>query len=208
MRHAFVLLYRDGLVYKGRYVVNWCPGCGTAVSDLEVVEKKTQGTLYKIRYDVPGVPEGAVVATTRPETMLGDTALAIHPEDPRSAPLRGKSAVLPIVGRELAVVEDAILVDREFGTGIVKVTPAHDANDFAVGQRHRLPSVVVIGPDGKMTGRQGSTPGSTASRPARGSSLGSSRRAASSRRSPTRSTSEPASARATSSSRISRSSGS
>ncbi len=155
VRHAFVLLYRDGLIYKGRYVVNWCPGCRTAVSDLEVVERKTKGTLYKIRYDVPGVPEGAVVATTRPETMLGDTALAIHPEDPRNAALRGKRAVLPIVGRDLPVVEDAILVDREFGTGVVKVTPAHDANDFAVGQRHGLPAVVVIGPDGRMTPEAG-----------------------------------------------------
>ena len=151
VRRAFVLLYRDGLIYKGRYVVNWCPGCGTAVSDLEVIEKKTPGVLYQIRYDVPGVAGGAVVATTRPETMLGDTALAIHPEDPRNAGLRGKKAILPIVGRELPVVEDAILVDREFGTGIVKVTPAHDANDFAVGQRHALPAIVVIGPDGKMT---------------------------------------------------------
>jgi valyl-tRNA synthetase len=155
VRHAFVELYRDGLIYKGRYVVNWCPGCGTAVSDLEVVERPTAGTLYKIRYDVPGVPEGAVVATTRPETMLGDTALAIHPDDPRNAGLRGRRAILPIVGRELPVVEDAILVDREFGTGVVKVTPAHDVNDFAVGQRHDLPSVVVIGPNGKMTAEAG-----------------------------------------------------
>jgi valyl-tRNA synthetase len=155
VRHAFVELYRDGLIYKGRYVVNWCPGCGTAVSDLEVVEKKTKGFLYKIRYDVPGVEGGAIVATTRPETMLGDTALAIHPEDPRNAGLRGKRAVLPIVGRELPIVEDAILVDREFGTGIVKVTPAHDANDFAVGQRHKLETVVVIGSDGKMTAAAG-----------------------------------------------------
>ena len=155
VRHAFVELYRDGLIYKGRYVVNWCPGCGTAVSDLEVVERPTAGTLYKIRYDVPGVPEGAVVAMTRPETMLGDTALAIHPDDPRNAGLRGRRAILPIVGRELPVVEDAILVDREFGTGVVKVTPAHDVNDFAVGQRHDLPSVVVIGPNGKMTAEAG-----------------------------------------------------
>src|SRR5262245_4258852 len=155
VRRAFVTLYRDGLIYKGRYVVNWCPGCGTAVSDLEVVSTRTAGTLYRTRYDVPGVPEGAAVATTRPETMLGDTALAIHPEDPRNAALRGKRAVLPIVGRELPVVEDAILVDREFGTGVVKVTPAHDANDFAGGQRHGLPAVVVIGPDGKMTTEAG-----------------------------------------------------
>jgi valyl-tRNA synthetase len=151
VRHAFVLLYRDGLIYKGRYVVNWCPGCGTAVSDLEVVERKTRGTLYKIRYDVPGDPEGAVGATTRPETMLGDTALAIHPDDPRNARLKGRRAVLPILNRDLPIVEDAILVDREFGTGVVKVTPAHDANDFAVGQRHGLPAIVVIGADGRMT---------------------------------------------------------
>src|SRR5204862_403637 len=108
VRHAFVQLYREELIYRGRYVVNWCPRCGTAVSDLEVIRKEEMGTLYKIRYDVPGVPSGAVVATTRPETMLGDTALAIHPEDPRTAKLRGKTAILPIVERELPVVEDAI----------------------------------------------------------------------------------------------------
>jgi valyl-tRNA synthetase len=155
VRHAFVRLYEEGLIYRGRYVVNWCPRCATAVSDLEVVHKEVQGTLYRIRYDVPGVPSGAVVATTRPETMLGDTALAIHPEDPRTAKLRGKKAVLPIIGRELPIVEDPILVDREFGTGIVKVTPAHDANDFASAERHGLPAVVVIGSDGKMTDAAG-----------------------------------------------------
>jgi valyl-tRNA synthetase len=155
VRHAFVRLYREGLIYRGRYVVNWCPRCGTAVSDLEVVDRKTRGSLYRIRYDVPGVPSGAVVATTRPETMLGDTALAIHPDDPRTAIFRGRRAVLPIVGRELPVIEDPILVDREFGTGIVKVTPAHDANDFASGKRHGLAEVVVIGPDGKMTAEAG-----------------------------------------------------
>ncbi len=151
VRHAFVRLYREGLVYRGRYVVNWCPRCETAVSDLEVVHEEVEGSLYRIRYDVPGVPSGAVVATTRPETMLGDTALAIHPDDPRTARFRGKTAILPIVGRELPVIQDPILVDREFGTGIVKVTPAHDPNDFASSQRHGLPDVVVIGPDGKMT---------------------------------------------------------
>jgi valyl-tRNA synthetase len=155
VRHAFVQLYREELIYRGRYVVNWCPRCGTAVSDLEVVHRDVEGTLYRIRYDVPGMPSGAVVATTRPETMLGDTALAIHPQDPRTAKLRGKTGVLPIVGRELPVIEDPILVDREFGTGIVKVTPAHDPNDFAAGQRHGLRAVVVIGPDGKMTAEAG-----------------------------------------------------
>ena len=155
VRHAFVRLYRDGLIYRGRYVVNWCPRCETAVSDLEVVHRETEGKLYRIRYDVPGVPEGAVVATTRPETMLGDTALAIHPDDPRTERLRGKTAILPLMGRSIPVIEDPILVDREFGTGIVKVTPAHDANDFASGQRHGLPAVVVIGPNGKMTAEAG-----------------------------------------------------
>ena len=155
VRHAFVTLYHEGLIYRGRYVVNWCPRCGTAVSDLEVVHREVDGQLYRIRYDVSGVSSGAVVATTRPETMLGDTALAIHPEDPRTAKLRGKTATLPIVGRQIPVIEDPILVDREFGTGIVKVTPAHDANDFAVGKRHGLPEIVVIGPDGKMTAEAG-----------------------------------------------------
>jgi valyl-tRNA synthetase len=155
VRHAFVRLYREGLIYRGRYVVNWCPRCETAVSDLEVVHKEVDGTLYRIRYDVAGVPPGAVVATTRPETMLGDTALAVHPDDPRTAKLRGRTAILPIIGREIPVIEDPVLVDREFGTGIVKVTPAHDANDFASGKRHGLPEVVVIGPDGKMTGEAG-----------------------------------------------------
>ncbi len=155
VRRAFVQLYGEGLIYRGRYVVNWCPRCGTAVSDLEVVHKEVNGKLYQIRYDVSGLRSGAVVATTRPETMLGDTALAIHPDDPRTAKLRGKTAILPIVGRELPIIEDPILVDRAFGTGIVKVTPAHDANDFASGQRHGLAAVVVIGPDARMTKEAG-----------------------------------------------------
>jgi valyl-tRNA synthetase len=164
VRHAFVLLYRDGLIYKGRYVVNWCPRCETAVSDLEVVHRETKGTLYHIRYDVPGVEGGAgaastrpeaIVATTRPETMLGDTALAIHPADERTSGLRGKRAMLPIMNREIPIVEDPILVDREFGTGVVKVTPAHDANDFASARRLNLPAIVVIGGNGRMTAEAG-----------------------------------------------------
>src|SRR5262245_28401585 len=155
VRRAFVQLYHEELIYRGRYVVNWCPRCGTAVSDREVVHQEVDGKLYLVRYDVPDLPPGAVVATTRPETMLGDTALAIHPEDPRTAQLRGRRAVLPIVGRDLSIVEDPVLVDREFGTGIVKVTPAHDPNDFATAQRHDLPAVAVIGPDGRMTPEAG-----------------------------------------------------
>jgi valyl-tRNA synthetase len=150
VRKVFVELYRDGLIYRGHYVVNWCPRCETAVSDLEVKHSDSPGRLYLIRYDTPGDPRGAVVATTRPETMLGDTALAIHPGNPKTAYLAGQRAILPIVGRELPVIEDDF-VDVAFGTGVVKVTPAHDANDFAAGQRHGLPEVLVIGPDGRMT---------------------------------------------------------
>ncbi|MGH9440873.1 MAG: valine--tRNA ligase [Thermoanaerobaculia bacterium] len=154
VRKVFVDLYRDGLVYRGRYVVNWCPRCGTAVSDLEVHHVETQGKLYFIKYDVEGDSVGAIVATTRPETMLGDTALAISPGDPRTRRLVGKTAILPILGRHIPVVEDGF-VDREFGSGIVKITPAHDPNDFACANRHGLPSVTVIGPDGRMTPEAG-----------------------------------------------------
>ena len=154
VRKVFVDLYRDGLVYRGRYVVNWCPRCGTAVSDLEVVHVETRGKLYFIKYDVEGDSVGAIVATTRPETMLGDTALAIAPDDPRTRRLVGKTAILPILGRRLPVVVDDF-VDREFGSGIVKITPAHDPNDFACATRHGLPSVTVIGPDGRMTADAG-----------------------------------------------------
>jgi valyl-tRNA synthetase len=154
VRKVFVDLHRDGLVYRGRYVVNWCPRCGTAVSDLEVNHVETPGKLYFIKYDVEGDDVGAIVATTRPETLLGDTALAIAPNDPRTRRLVGKTAVLPILGRPLPVVEDDF-VDREFGSGIVKVTPAHDPNDFAAASRHGLPAVTVIGPDGRMTEEAG-----------------------------------------------------
>ena len=154
VRKVFVDLHRDGLIYRGRYVVNWCPRCGTAISDLEVNHVETPGKLYFVKYDVDGDDVGAIVATTRPETMLGDTALAVAPNDPRTQRLLGKTAILPIVGRRLPIVADEF-VDREFGSGIVKITPAHDPNDFAVGQRHDLPSVVAIGPDGRMTAEAG-----------------------------------------------------
>ena len=154
VRKVFVDLHREGLVYRGRYVVNWCPRCGTAVSDLEVNHVETPGKLYFIKYDVEGDDVGAIVATTRPETLLGDTALAIAPDDPRTRRLVGKTALLPILGRKLPVVEDDF-VDRAFGSGIVKVTPAHDPNDFAAANRHGLPAVIVIGPDGRMTAEAG-----------------------------------------------------
>ena len=150
VRRVFVTLYREGLVYRGRYLVSWCPRCRTALSDLEVIHRPARGRLWHIRYPyVDG--EGAVtVATTRPETMLGDTAVAVHPDDARYAGRVGRRLRLPVLGRELPIVADAF-VDPEFGTGAVKVTPAHDPNDFAIGERHGLERVTVIDEDGRMT---------------------------------------------------------
>jgi valyl-tRNA synthetase len=160
VRRVFVELYHSGLIYRGRYVVNWCPRCLTAVSDLEVHHVETLGKLYFLKYDVEGDSVGAIVATTRPETMLGDTALAVAPGDARTRRLVGRRAILPILGRVLPVIEDDF-VDREFGSGIVKITPAHDPNDFAAAQRHDLPAVTVIGPDGRMTAEAGPYAGLT-----------------------------------------------
>jgi len=146
---AFLRLYREGLIYRGRYIVNWCPRCMTALSDLEVVHKESNGHLWHIRYPVVGSAESLVVATTRPETMLGDTAVAVHPLDERYQGLIGRKVLLPLVNRETPVIADEY-VDREFGTGVVKVTPAHDPNDFEAGRRHNLPQIDVMTDDGKM----------------------------------------------------------
>jgi valyl-tRNA synthetase len=156
VRKAFVDLYKEGLIYRGEYMINWCPECGTALSDLEVEHADTNGHLWHVRYPLEGgAPgEGVVVATTRPETMLGDTAVAVHPEDGRYAAQVGRKVVLPIMNRPIPVIADA-MVDRAFGTGAVKITPAHDPNDFEAGRRHRLPEVTVIGPDGLMTTEAG-----------------------------------------------------
>ncbi|WP_109486164.1 valine--tRNA ligase [Occallatibacter savannae] len=148
VREAFVKLYEQGLIYRGAYIVNWCPRCQTAISDLEVVYDEHKGHLWEIRYPVIGddgkdTGEFLTVATTRPETMLGDVAVAIHPEDERYTHLHGKKLRLPLVGREIPIITDE-WVSREFGTGAVKVTPAHDPNDFALGQRHNLPSINVM----------------------------------------------------------------
>ncbi len=148
VREAFVRLYHQGLIYRGAYIVNWCPRCQTAISDLEVVHQEQKGHLWEIRYPVlgdGGEPTGefVTVATTRPETMLGDTAVAIHPEDERYLHLHGKKLRLPLMNREIPIVVDP-WVSREFGTGAVKVTPAHDPNDFALGERHHLPSINVM----------------------------------------------------------------
>jgi valyl-tRNA synthetase len=148
VREAFVRLYEQGLIYRGAYIVNWCPRCQTAISDLEVVYDEHKGHLWEIRYPVIGddgkdTGEFLTVATTRPETMLGDVAVAVHPADERYKHLHGKKLRLPLVGREIPVVLDE-WVSPEFGTGAVKVTPAHDPNDFALGQRHDLPSINVM----------------------------------------------------------------
>jgi valyl-tRNA synthetase len=148
VREAFVRLYEQGLIYRGAYIVNWCPRCQTAISDLEVVFDEHKGHLWEIRYPVldagdQETGEFLTVATTRPETMLGDTAVAIHPEDERYLHLHGKRLRLPLMGREIPIILDE-WVSRDFGTGAVKVTPAHDPNDFALGQRHHLPSINVM----------------------------------------------------------------
>ena len=154
VREAFVRLYQDGLITRGEYMVNWSPALGTAVSDLEVESRSVQGKLYHIAYPVDGSDERIVVATTRPETMLGDTAVAFHPEDERYRHLQGKAAILPIVGRRLPFVADPA-VDREFGTGLVKITPFHDPFDFELARRHGLPGITVIGQDGRMIAEAG-----------------------------------------------------
>jgi valyl-tRNA synthetase len=146
---AFLRLYREGLIYRGRYMVNWCPRCQTAISDLEVVHHERTGEIWSIRYPVAGSSESIVVATTRPETMLGDTAVAVHPDDERYKHLVGKRVMLPLMNREIPIVADPY-VDREFGTGAVKITPAHDPNDFEVGKRHSLPEIDVMTSDGHM----------------------------------------------------------
>jgi valyl-tRNA synthetase len=148
VREAFVRLQEQGLIYRGAYIVNWCPRCQTAISDLEVVYEEHKGHLWEIRYPVHDdagkeTGEYLTVATTRPETMLGDVAVAIHPEDERYLHLHGKKLRLPLAGREIPIILDE-WVSRDFGTGAVKVTPAHDPNDFAMGERHHLPSINVM----------------------------------------------------------------
>jgi len=146
---AFNRLHEQGLIYRGEYLVNWCPASGSAVSDLEVEMKEVDGHLWHFRYPLTAGNGFLEVATTRPETLLGDTAVAVNPKDPRYADLVGQTLTLPLVGREIPIVADDH-VDAEFGTGCVKVTPAHDPNDFAIGQRHNLPLITVMAKDGSM----------------------------------------------------------
>jgi valyl-tRNA synthetase len=151
---AFVKLYEQGLIYRGKYIINWCPRCGTAVSDLEVVHEARPGHLWYIRYPFETGDSYLTVATTRPETMLGDTAVAVNPSDARYQAVVGRKVVLPLLGRLIPVVADAA-VDPEFGTGAVKVTPAHDANDYAIAERHGLPRIQIIDEHARMTKEAG-----------------------------------------------------
>ncbi|WP_411875782.1 valine--tRNA ligase [Vulcanococcus limneticus] len=151
---AFVRLHEQGLIYRGEYLVNWCPASGSAVSDLEVEMKEVDGHLWHFRYPLSSGAGFLEVATTRPETLLGDTAVAVNPKDPRYADLVGQSLALPLVGRAIPIVADDH-VDADFGTGCVKVTPAHDPNDFAIGQRHDLPLITVMAKDGTMNAAAG-----------------------------------------------------
>ena len=144
VRHVFVKLYEEGLIYRAERLINWCPSCHTAISDLEVVHQERSGKLWTLGYRLEGSDRLLPVATTRPETLLGDTAVAVHPEDERFAELIGQRVHVPLVGRLIPIVGDPILVDRAFGTGVVKVTPAHDFNDFEAGRRNGLPSISIF----------------------------------------------------------------
>jgi valyl-tRNA synthetase len=153
VREVFVRLYEKGLIYQGDYMVNWCPHCRTVLSDLEVEHAELQGNLWHIVYPIVGGGQ-LVVATTRPETMLGDTAVAINPDDPRAAALRDARVALPLTTRQIPIILDP-MAELGFGSGAVKITPAHDPNDFEAGKRHNLPSIQVIGEDAKMTAAAG-----------------------------------------------------
>jgi len=154
VREVFVRLHEQGLIYRGKYIVNWCPRCETAISDLEVKHEEIPGKLWEIRYPVVGTDEFITVATTRPETMLGDTAVAVNERDERYTHLHGKKVLLPLMNREIPIITDE-LAQPEFGTGAVKVTPAHDANDFAAGLRHNLPQIEVMDEHARMNQNAG-----------------------------------------------------
>jgi valyl-tRNA synthetase len=158
VREVFVRLYEEGLIYRGKYIVNWCPRCETAISDLEVKHEDVAGKLWEIRYPVVGTNEFITVATTRPETMLGDTAIAVNAKDERYTHLHGKHVLLPLMKREIPIITDE-LAQPEFGTGAVKVTPAHDPNDFEAGKRHNLPQIDVMDEHAHMNANAGAYAG-------------------------------------------------
>ena len=149
VREVFVSLYEEGLIYKGDYIINWCPRCHTALSDLEVEHQDTQGYLYHLKYSIKDSKDFLVIATTRPETMLGDTAVAVNPNDERYQKYKGKKLILPVLNREVPLIIDDY-VDTSFGTGALKVTPAHDPNDFELGRKHNLETINIMNPDGTM----------------------------------------------------------
>jgi valyl-tRNA synthetase len=154
VREVFVRLYDEGLIYRGEYLINWCPRCHTALSDLEVEHEDRHGKLWYLKYNLIDAHEHITVATTRPETYLGDTAVAVNPEDERYREMIGRKVLLPIINREVPVIADEF-VDSTFGTGAVKVTPAHDPNDFEMGKRHDLPFINIMTGDGKMSEEAG-----------------------------------------------------
>ncbi|MDR3271283.1 MAG: valine--tRNA ligase, partial [Peptococcaceae bacterium] len=154
VREVFVQLYQKGLIYRGNYIINWCPKCLTTISDIEVEHEERDGHLYHMRYPVKDREEWITVATTRPETMLGDTAVAVHPQDERYAHLIGQMVLLPLTQREIPIVADEY-VDRAFGTGAVKITPAHDPNDYELGLRHQLPEITVLDQEARLNDQAG-----------------------------------------------------
>lgn len=149
VKEVFVRLYEKGLIYKGKYIVNWCPRCNSAISDVETEYETEQGHMWEISYPLKGESGAIIVATTRPETMFGDVAIAVNPDDHKYSELVGKTVIIPLSGREIPIIADEY-VDKSFGTGAVKITPAHDPNDFEVGQRHNLKPVWVLDNDAKM----------------------------------------------------------
>lgn len=154
VREVFIRLYQEGLIYRSHYIINWCPRCQTALSDLEVEHHEISGKLYHLRYPFKEGNRSVILATTRPETMLGDTAVAVHPEDERYQKDIGEKVILPILGREIPIIGDSY-VDMEFGTGCLKITPAHDFNDFEIGLKHRLEQIKVIDETGRMNEQAG-----------------------------------------------------
>lgn len=158
VREVFVRLYEKGLIYRGNYIINWCPRCETALSDIEVIHEETQGSIYQIVYPLADGTGHVVIATTRPETLFGDVAVAVHPDDERYRHLIGKSLRLPLTDRVIPMIADDY-VDPAFGTGAVKITPAHDPNDFEVGRRHGLPQINVMNRDGTLNAHAGAFAG-------------------------------------------------
>ncbi|MHB8842220.1 MAG: valine--tRNA ligase, partial [Candidatus Aquicultor sp.] len=160
VRREFVQLYHEGLIYRGNYIVNWCPRCLTALADIEVEYAEEEGNFYYVKYMVKDSYDYITVATTRPETILGDTAVAVHPEDARYKDFVGQTVIVPVIGREVPVIADDY-VNPEFGTGALKVTPAHDPHDFEIGERHHLERISVFTPEGMMNKNAGPYEGMT-----------------------------------------------